>query len=135
MAKKHHEGLIYTMVLASAADRDMTDLELRTIGDMVRTLPIFLDFDDAEIPEIARDCADILNDEEGLEEAVQFIKDALPRKLHETAYALACDIVAADLSASQEELRLLEILRHELVIDRLIAAGIERGSRARHTVV
>jgi hypothetical protein len=37
--------------------------------------------------------------------------------------------------ASQEELRLLEMLRHRLQLDRLIAAGIERGSRARHMVV
>ena len=30
-----------------------------------------------------------------------------------------------------EELRILEMIRHRLTIDRLIAAGIERGARAR----
>ena len=135
MAKRHHEALIYTMVLASAADRDMSDPELRTIGDMVRTLPIFLDLDDSEISTIAGTCADMLNDDDGLEAALEFIMATLPEKLRETAYAIACDIVAADLAASQEELRLLEMLRFKLQIDRLIAAGIERGSRARHMVV
>ena len=77
----------------------------------------------------------MLNDEDGLDTVLDFIKDTLPEKLRETAYAIACDIVAADLAASQEELRLLEMLRFRLKIDRLIAAGIERGSRARHMVV
>jgi tellurite resistance protein len=135
MAKLHHEALIYAMVLASAADREMSDPELRSIGDMVRSLPIFLDLDEMEISIISGACAEMLNDEDGLEAVLDFIKDALPEKLRETAYALACDIVAADLAASQEELRLLEMLRHRLQLDRLIAAGIERGSRARHMVV
>jgi hypothetical protein len=135
MAKLHHEALIYTMVLASAADREMSDPELRSIGDMVRSLPIFLDLDEMEISIISGACAEMLNDEDGLEAVLDFIKDALPETLRETAYALACDIVAADLAASQEELRLLEMLRHRLQLDRLIAAGIERGSRARHMVV
>ena len=135
MAKQHHEGLIYTMVLASTADREMSDPELRSIGDMVRTLPIFLDLDEMEISTISAACAEMLNDEDGLETVLDFIKDTLPEKLRETAYAIACDIVAADLAASQEELRLLEMLRYRLQIDRLIAAGIERGSRARHMVV
>ena len=46
---------------------------------------------------------------------------------------LACDIAIADLKASQEELRLLEMLRHSLNLDRLNAAAIERAARARYT--
>jgi hypothetical protein len=98
MAKLHHEALIYTMVLASAADREMSDPELRSIGDMVRSLPIFLDLDEMEISIISGACAEMLNDEDGLEAVLDFINDALPEKLRETAYALACDIVAADLA-------------------------------------
>jgi tellurite resistance protein len=44
---------------------------------------------------------------------------------------VACDVAAADGEASQEELRVLELMRDRLNIDRLIAAGIERGARAR----
>ena len=73
----------------------------------------------------------MLNRENGLEEAFAEIKTALPAHLRETAYAIACDVVAADGEASQEELRVLEMMRHRLNIDRLIAAGIERGARAR----
>ena len=39
-----HEALIYAMVTLSAADSRMTDLELAKIGDIVRGLPIFDDF-------------------------------------------------------------------------------------------
>jgi len=129
---KHHDGLIYTMVLASAADQDMTDSELMTIGEIVRTLPAFENYDEDDLPGATEACAELLAEEDGLDRAIDFIKGALPEKLRETAYALACDIVAADNSASQEELHLLEFLRHRLDVERLAAAAIERGARARH---
>lgn len=134
MPISHHHALIYTMVLASAADNDMTDAELRSIGEMVEFLPIFRDFDKASLPEVAKDCAAILDDENGLDHAFEVIRGALPANLRETAYALACDVAAADGSVKQEEARLLELLRYSLDLDRLVAAAIERGSRARHQV-
>jgi len=73
-----------------------------------------------------------LQDENGLDRALESIKAALPPSLRETAYAVACDIAAADAAISQEELRLLEMMRDHLEIERLVAAAIERGSRARH---
>ena len=42
---------------------------------------------------------------------------------------------AADAAATQEELRVLELIRHRLEVDRLSAAAIERGARARHARV
>ena len=92
----HMTALIYTMVLVSAADRNMSDAELRTIGEIVRYLPIFKKFDLDKLPKIAADCAEILDDDEGLDKALEVIKGALPQKLHETGYAVACDVAAAD---------------------------------------
>ena len=60
------------------------------------------------------------------------VRENLPEKLWETAYALACDVAAADGKLEEAELRLLEEIRYELNIDRLHAAAIERGARARH---
>ena len=79
--------------------------------------------------------AELLGRDDGLEEGLQSIKEALPKKLWETAYALACDVVAADGEATQEELRILELLRHRLGIDRLVATAIERAARARFMTV
>jgi tellurite resistance protein len=132
---KHHDGLIYTMVLVSAADRDMTDAELLTIGEMVRDLPVFGDYDGEDLTSAAEECAELLAQEDGLDRIMAFIKGSLPERLRETAYAVACDIAAADSEATQEELQILEILRHRLEVDRLAAAAIERGARARHMTV
>jgi hypothetical protein len=82
-----------------------------------------------------QECTRLLGREDGLEEAFDAIKETLPANLRETAYAIACDIAAADGEATQEELRVLEMMRHRLNIDRLIAAGIERGARARFQVL
>ncbi len=129
----HHTALIYTMVLTSAADRDMTDSELGRIGEIVTGLPVFRDYDRQLLPSAAAACADLMSDEDGLEKLLSEINEALSPRLRETAYALAIEIAAADGHASDEELRLLEMIRHRLEIDRLIAAGIERGARARFT--
>ena len=128
-------ALIYTMVLVSAADRDMTDSELQAMGDIVKTLPIFRDYDASRLTRAAKDCAKLLSDAEGLDKAIGMIANSLPKRLHETAYVLACDVAAADGRASQEELRLLELLRDHLDLGRLEAAAIERAARARHTTL
>jgi hypothetical protein len=60
------------------------------------------------------------------------LSESLPDPMRETAYALACEIAAADRHIEQEEIRLLEILRHKLDIVRLVAAVIERGVQARY---
>ena len=127
----HHRALIYTMVIVSGASSRMTEAELQAIGDIVGHLPVFRDFDRAALPGLLNDCAELLAGENGFEATLAAIKNALPARLRETAYAIACDLVAVDGEASQEELRVLELLRDRLALDRLIAAAIERASRAR----
>jgi tellurite resistance protein len=131
----HHAALIYTMVMVSAADGNMTDAELRIIGDDVDHLPIFRDYDQTRLSDTLRECSELLGGDDGIDEVFRKIKKALPQKLRETAYALACDVVAADGEATQEELQILEHIRHQFNIDRLSAAAIERGTRARFTVL
>lgn len=126
-----HVALIYTMVIMSAADRDMTDRELGIIGETVRVLPVFDDYDITALPDTARSCADLLEREDGLETVLGLIRNSLSEHLRETAYALACEVAAADGHLSQEEMRLLEMIRHRLDIERLHAAAIERAVAAR----
>ncbi len=128
----HHSALIYTMVMVSAADRHMTDNELETIGDIVSHWPVFRDYDQENLTNTAENCATLLGGEDGLERTLAAISTAVPKNLRETAYALACDVAAADGRASQEELRLLEMLRDRLHLGGLEAAAIERVTRARH---
>jgi hypothetical protein len=126
-----HSALIYMMVIVSAAESNLNDRELEVIGSIIRRLPVFRDFDRQTLPVVLNGCTEALARDDGLEETLQEINAALPAKLHETAYAIACDLVAADGSASQEELSILELIRHRLNVDRLTAAAIERGARAR----
>ena len=126
-------ALIYTMVMVSAADSNMTDEEIRTIGSIVRMRPAFEGYDLDLLPQAARDCAAMLDQDNGLDKTIDFIVEELSEELRETAYALACEIAAADGHIEQEEIRLLEMLRYRLPVGRLPAAAIERGVRALYT--
>lgn len=128
----HHAALIYVMVVMSAADREMPDSELSEMTDLVVHLPIFRDFDKSLIAKTSAACVDMLKGEDGLDKILKLIRAGLPEKLRETAYALACDVAAADGKVTVEESRLLEMIRYELQIGKLVAAAIERGARARH---
>jgi hypothetical protein len=134
MAKSvsHHEALIYTMVMLSAVDRTMTDRELMKIGDIVNTLPIFRDFDSEQLVPVAEACGALLQGEDGLDVVLAMIAAALPPRLHDTAYALAVEVAAADLHVSQEVLRFLQLLCDALDLDKLTVAAIERGVQARY---
>ena len=127
-----HSALIYTMVMASAIDAEMTDSELLRIGQLVDRMPVFNDYEPEDLTGDAEACADLLSGDGGVDAAIDVIKEALPKRLHETAYAFACEIVAADGKASQEELQFLEVLSYDLESDPLAAAAIQRGARARH---
>lgn len=131
MAVSQHEALIYAMVTLSASDSEMTDRELAKIGDVVRGLPVFADFDIERLVPTAEACGAILQQEDGLERVLGVIA-SLPSRLHETAYALAVEVAAADLRVEQEELRFLQMLRDSLDLDKLAVAAIERSAQARY---
>jgi tellurite resistance protein len=131
----HHTALVYVMVTMSAVDRTMTDAELARIGEIVSHLPIFRDFDQENLVKTAEGCGEILSAEGGLDHVLLLIRSNLPKKLRETAYAVALEVAAADLDVKDEETRLLEMLRDTLELDRLTATAIERGIRARNLTI
>ena len=128
----HQDALVAVMIASSAADETITDLELQSIALTVELLPVFEGYDADRIGNVSATVADLFEDEDGLDALVGLVREALPENLYETAYALACDVSAADGVVRMTELRFLEMLRHELPVGRLPAAAIERGSRARH---
>jgi len=127
-----HEALIYLMVVTSASDRDMTDVELARIGEVVRSWPIFQDFNAERLVKVAQDCQKLLHEEGGLQKVISLAQGSIPLHLHETAYAAAFEVAAVDLEMRMEELRVLQLLRSELAVDPLTVAAIERASKARH---
>ena len=126
------DSLVALMIAVSAADENIRTAELVQISDIVDNLPVFADYDADMLLVVSRTVFDLLEQEEGLDALFGLIRAALPERLFETAYALACDVAAADGQITGPEARMLEEIREELCIDRLHAAAIERGSRARH---
>ncbi|HEY9037373.1 MAG TPA: tellurite resistance TerB family protein [Roseovarius sp.] len=124
--------LVAVMIAVSASDERIQTAELVKIETAVNNLPIFGDYDEDRVNFVAQTVFDLFSDEDGLDALFGLIRDNLPERLFETAYALACDVAAADGTLADTELRLLEEIRYELDLDRLHAAAIERGARARH---
>lgn len=124
--------LVALMIAISAADENIRTAELVKIEAAVNILPIFADYDVGRMRRVSQTVFDLFEQEDGLDALFGLVREHLPRRLHETAYALACDVAASDGTLQETELRLLEEMRYELELDRLHAAAIERGARARH---
>lgn len=124
--------LVAIMIAVSFSDGQVRTSELVAIERTVNHLPVFASYDVDRIPDVSGVVVDLFSEEEGLDALFGLVRENLPERLWETAYALACDIAAADGTIRETELRLLEEMRYELELDRLHAAAIERGARARH---
>jgi tellurite resistance protein len=126
------DTLVAVMVAVSASDEDLRTSELVAIQRIVNHLPVFVNYDPDRFKQVTQVVFDLFEEEDGLDAFFGLIRDGLPERLYETAYALACDVAAADGILGEVELRMLQEIRDELSIDRLHAAAIERGARARH---
>ncbi len=129
------EALVCTMVLIAAAGGGITDREIGVMSGLVQTLPVFHNFSSERLDAATEAAVNLLREDDGLSHAGGMIREALVPRLRETAYALGCEVVAADRFAEQESLRMLEFVMGELRVDPLVAAAIERGARARHQQV
>lgn len=126
------DALVYTMVLVSAADRDMSDVQLERLRGLVDRLPIFRRYDQRKLAAAAAACAKLLGGRNGLERSLAAIKKGLPARLAATAYALACDIAAAEGKVKMEEMQLLDMLADTLNVNRLEQEAIHFAAGARY---
>jgi uncharacterized membrane protein YebE (DUF533 family) len=127
------EALVCTMVLVAAAETGgITDREIGVMATVVQTLPVFTGFSNERLQNAADSAVNLLREDDGLAQAARLIRASLEPRLRETAYTLACEVVAADLQHGQSILQMLAFLGEELGVDRLVVAAIERGTRARY---
>ena len=129
------DTLVAVMIALSASDETVRTSELMSIERMVNHLPVFKDYQLERLKDVSSTVFDMLAEEDGLDILWDTVRTNLPERLFDTAYAMACDVAAADGTARDAELRLLEDMRYELNIDRLLAAAIEAGARARHRIL
>lgn len=126
------DSLVAIMIAEGLSDENISGRELLSISRIVDHLPIFQNYDQSRVQTIAQIVFDLFEEEDGLDALFGLVKQALPKNLYETAYALACDVAACDGRLLEIELQMLKEIRYELNINRLNAAAIERGARARH---
>ncbi len=129
------DALVALMIAVSVSDENIRTSELVTIERIVNHLPVFAGYDADRMSVVSRIVFDLFEDEDGIDALFGLILEALPETLFETGYALACDVAAADGLLNQTELQMLMEVRYQFNIDRLHAAAIERGARARHMVL
>ena len=101
----HEDGLVAVMVAVSMADADVPTAELVKIEQIVNHLPIFATYDSDRMKMVAEIVFDLFEEEDGLDALFGLVVDAMPARLYETAYAMACDVAAADGALTQPELR------------------------------
>jgi uncharacterized membrane protein YebE (DUF533 family) len=125
------QALVYTMVAAAEADREIADAAIDMIGDLVNHLPIFKGVDRAAMTEMATRCSECWRRRAGTGRIFDLIRQALTMPLRETAYALACDVIAVDSRLNRAEMRILEQIRTQLEVDPAMARAIERVAEVR----
>ena len=126
------EAIIYLMVMTSASDGSIEETELRAIGRVVRSFPLFTDADEQALVTTSEACGRLMASEDGLHRVLAAAKSALPAHLGETAYAAVVDVVTADETIDVTEIRVLELIRNTLDVPDDGAAAIEHAARARH---
>ena len=126
------DALVAVMFAVSVSDGTIRTAELLRTETQLNNLPIFADFDQDRLKLVSQAVLDLFSEDDGLDALFGLVREALPQRLWETAYALACEVAASAARLGQAELRRLEEIRDELEIDRLHAAAIEWGARVRH---
>lgn len=118
---KPQDAIAVISMCAMQADERIKPVELRKLATLITLSPLYRHIEDpaAYISELNREFsgADI---EKILDRAIE----SLSPQLCETAYAWACEIVSADLGASQEEHACLSLLVKKLGLHGELAGKI-----------
>ncbi|MEC7091978.1 MAG: tellurite resistance TerB family protein, partial [Pseudomonadota bacterium] len=92
--------LIHLMLAMAAADEAISDAELSRVERLIDFLPVFENFPPEDLDIVTDSFVELMSVEEGLDSLMTLLANTLPDELHETAYALAVEIAAADLTVT-----------------------------------
>jgi tellurite resistance protein len=95
------DALVAVMVAVSVSDETIRTAELVKIEQIVNNLPVFGDYDADRTRAVAQTVFELFEEEDGLDALFGLVHEALPERLWETAYAIACDVAAADGTCSR----------------------------------
>ena len=102
--KPHHDALLKIMLVMSTADGERPDKELNMIADLTRNLPVFSSVTADDLILAIRATTVLLEEADSIDDLIEEAAVSLPKPLRETAYALAVEVAAVDLLATEEEL-------------------------------
>ncbi|UXU74492.1 MULTISPECIES: tellurite resistance TerB family protein [unclassified Paracoccus (in: a-proteobacteria)] len=129
------DALVAVMVAVSASDQNLRTAELLAIERAVNHTPVFAEYDIDRMRAVSQTVVTLFEEEDGLDALFGLVRQALPPKLFDTAYVLACDVAASDGRLGEVEAEMLAEIRDQLEIERLHAAAIELAARARHRIL
>lgn len=130
MSLSVQDALVHLMVVTASSDEGISEHELQVIASLIERSPVFEGYDLTLLENVANEAVDLTN-AIGLDGVLDAAVAAVPERLHDTAYSLAVEVAVVDVQLPQEELRLLEMVRDRLEVDRLVTAAIEASARAR----
>lgn len=130
MALSIQDALIHIMVVTASSDEGISEHELDVIRHLIERSPVFDGYDAGGLESVANAAVDKTN-ADGFEGVLDAAVAVIPKRLHDTAYALAVEVAVIDVQLPQEELRLLEMVRDRLDVDSLVTGAIEASARAR----
>jgi len=130
MSLSVQDALVHLMVVTASSDEGISEHELQVIASLIDRSPVFEAYDLTRLETVANEAVDLTN-AIGLDGVLDAAIAAVPERLHDTAYSLAVEVAVVDVQLPQEELRLLEMVRDRLEVDRLVTAAIEASARAR----
>ena len=131
------DSLVAVMIAVSAADQSIRTAELVAIQTLVNHLPIFAEYDSDRIRVMAQTVFELFEEDDGLDALFGLVRDSLP----EGAATVETGLCAGLRRGRPPERALCwrspncacwKKSAMSWGIDRLHAAAIERGARARH---
>jgi hypothetical protein len=111
------EAFAGIMLSAVACDGHISDEEVRSLGTIASRMRLFENINGGKWNRMIDKLLGVLK-RDGVEPLLDRSIEALPEDLHETAFAVACDLVLADQGIEDEEKQYLSNLQRKLGLDR-----------------
>ena len=122
------------MTLSAAISGDITDKELNVIKYLFNTLPVFENSNNDHLSKKIIESLEVIKSEPNIENIADLISDSLENNsnLKKTAYIIAIEIIMADLEATEESHRLLELFENSFELDSLETSSIKHTMRFKY---
>ena len=125
------EAILRLMYLAALSDGELCDIELNSIKTKLVTYPLLRNISTNQRNKILSDLLGTLQDRT-TKDILKELKEKIPDKLKETAYAFALEVCAKDLVLHKDEISFLKYLAKLFNIDNETADALRKSINVRY---